>query len=66
LFINIWNILAILILNSINWFLPGSYTSTYEFCTCSMEDKSAPKKFERTAIILLSTTFLIYIFINIR
>jgi hypothetical protein len=33
-FLNLWISSATLLVNGVNWFLPGKYASLYEVCTC--------------------------------
>ena len=66
LFLNLWNVTMVLIINSSNWILPGIYTPTYEICSRISQDYSKPQKFENTAMALSFATFLIYVFVTLR
>jgi len=66
LFINIWMIFAMLLINGSNWFLPGIYPPPYEICSCTSQDYSQPRKFEDTAMAILLTTLLVWSFVAIR
>ena len=66
LFLNVLNVMMVLIVNSCNWFLPGIYTPTYEICSGISQDYSKTKKFENTAMALSFLTLLIYVFVTIR
>ena len=66
LFLNIWTIIAILVTNSSNWFLPGIYTPPYELCACISQDYSLPRKFEDLGMVILLTTMIVWTFVTIR
>jgi hypothetical protein len=66
LFLNIWLIFVILLVNGSNWILPGIYTPTYEICSCISQNYGQTRKFENTAMALSLTTMIIFSFVAIR
>jgi hypothetical protein len=66
LFLNIWTIIAILVANSSNWFLPGIYPPPYELCACISQDYSLPRKFEDFGMVMMLTTVIVWSFVTIR
>ena len=66
LFINVWNVMIVLLINISNWILPGIYTPTYEICSCISQDYNLPKKFEKTAMVLSLTILLVSAFVAIQ
>ncbi len=66
LFLNIWILFATLIVSGIDWMLPGIYTLTYEMCSCTLQDYSQAKKFEKTAMAVSISSLLICSFVAIR
>jgi len=66
IFINIWIFSAMLIVNGVNWSLPGLYGHTYEMCTCSSQDYSLPSKFDHTNSVLVLITITVYVFVSVR
>jgi hypothetical protein len=66
IFINVWIFSAMLIVNGVNWSLPGLYGHTYEMCTCSSQDYNLPSKFDNTNSVLVLITITVYVFVSIR
>ncbi len=66
LFINLWIFSAVIITNSVNWFLPGFYSLTYEMCTCSSQDYNQQSKFEKTALISTLLTVIVYVIVSVK
>jgi hypothetical protein len=66
LFLNIWMIFAMFVINGSNWFLPGIYPPPYEICSCISQDYSQPRKFEDTTMVILITMLLVWSFVAIR
>ena len=66
LFLNIWMIFAMLVINGSHWFLPGIYSPAYEICSCTSQDYSQPRKFENTTMTILLTALLVWFFVSIR
>jgi hypothetical protein len=46
--------------------LPGIYNPTYEMCSCTLQDHSQPKKFEKTGIVFSLFTLLLFTFVAVR
>jgi hypothetical protein len=65
LFLNIWIVFATLIVSGIDWMLPGTYTPTYEMCSCTLQNYSEPKKFEKTTMAVSIITLFICSFVAI-
>jgi hypothetical protein len=66
LFLNIWMIFAMLVINGSHWVLPGIYSPAYEICSCSSQDYSQPRKFENTTMTILLTAMFVWFFVAIR
>ena len=66
MFINLWIFSAVIITNSVNWFLPGFYSLTYEMCTCAAQDYNQESKFERTALVSILLTMTIYVIVSVK
>ena len=66
LFINLWNIAAMVIMNSANLFLPGLYTHAYEMCTCTLQDYNLPTKFDNTGMAVSLLTLITYVFVSVK
>lgn len=66
LFLNIWMIFAMLVINSSNWILPGIYPASYETCSCISQDYSQSRKFESTSTVLSIITLLVSSFVAAR
>ncbi len=66
LFLNIWMIFAMLVINGSNWFLPGIYSPISELCSCISQDYSLPRKFENTTMTFLLTLLVVWSFVSLR
>jgi hypothetical protein len=66
LFLNIWMIFAMLVINGSNWFLPGIYSPISELCSCISQDYSLPRKFENTTMTILLTALFVWSFVSLR
>ena len=65
-FLNIWIFFGVLLINFSNLMLPGIYNPTYEMCSCTLQDHSQPKKFEKTGIVFSLFTLLLFTFVALR